>query len=255
MSQDLPHQGAEPRRARQVRAVARDVHSGQHHLAIAALDQATHLGHDLAHRHRARIPPTVRDDAEGATVIAAVLHLDEGAALALDPVDQVRRRFPHRHDVVDDDLFFPAEAERRRGFEMRARRAPGRAVELLGIAEHAVDLDHAGEGLGLGLGGATGDDDARIGPLALEAPNGLARLAHRFARHRAGIDDHGVVEARRSRVLPNRFQLVGIEATAEGDDVEAHSGLATRPSFPSRGAGWAAPAAANTAGSNRPSDS
>ena len=92
--EDLLHQRAELRRARQVRAVAREIDAGEHDLAIAALDQPAHLRHDLAHRHRARIAAAIRDDAEGAAVVAAVLHLHEGARAAFEAVDQVQRRSP-----------------------------------------------------------------------------------------------------------------------------------------------------------------
>jgi len=37
-------------------------------------------------------------------VIAAILHLDEGARLSRKSLDQMRRAVSHRHDVVDDRL-------------------------------------------------------------------------------------------------------------------------------------------------------
>ena len=68
--------------ARQVGAVARDVDAGEHDLGVAGLDQPAHLRHHLAGRHRARRPAAVGDDAEGAAVVAAVLHLHVGARAA-----------------------------------------------------------------------------------------------------------------------------------------------------------------------------
>jgi hypothetical protein len=44
-------------------------------------------------------------------VIAAVLHLHEGACAALERVDEVRRVLAHTHYVGDAHLFGPAEAE------------------------------------------------------------------------------------------------------------------------------------------------
>ena len=78
-----------------------------------------------------------------------------------------------------------------------ARRPPDQVarVELFLIAEHAVDLGHGGESLRLDLRRAAGDDDARAGPLAADAADRLARLAHGLRRHRAGVDHHGIVEA------------------------------------------------------------
>ena len=61
-----------------VGAPAGHVDAGQHHLAIALGGQALDLGHDLAGGGRARIPASIGDDAEGAAVVAAVLHFDIG---------------------------------------------------------------------------------------------------------------------------------------------------------------------------------
>ena len=74
-------------------------------------------------------------------------------------------------------------------------RAPGPGVEFFLVADDAIDFRHGGEMSRLGLRRAAGDDDARVRPLALDAADGLARLPHRFRGHRAGIDDHRVVEA------------------------------------------------------------
>ena len=45
-------------------------------------------------------------------MVAAVLHLDEGAGAAFETFDQVRGGLPDRHDVVDDRLWRIGEAER-----------------------------------------------------------------------------------------------------------------------------------------------
>src|SRR5262249_49169119 len=126
----------------------------------------------------------------------------------------------------------------RRAIEKGARVGPCVGAHLLVVADDAVDLGHAGEGRGLGLRRAAGHHDARIRALALGAADRLARLAHRFRRHRAGVHHHGAVEARALRIAADHLGLVGIEAAAESEDVDAH----------------AAPIA-NSAGSNRPSNS
>ena len=88
MPQDLLCQLPELRRARQIGAVAREIDAGQHDLGMAALDQRADLIDHRAHRHRARIAAAIGDDAEGAAVIAAVLHLHEHARQAgLETVD------------------------------------------------------------------------------------------------------------------------------------------------------------------------
>src|SRR5262249_34588636 len=182
--------------------------------------ETAHLRDHLAHGNRARIPAAERNDAEGAAVIAAVLHLHECPRPPVDAVDEVERRLRHAHDVVDDDLVLGSEVEPLR--QRNARRRPGLAVELLSIAEHAVDFLHGGEGRRLGLGRTAGDDDAGIGPLTPEAADGLARLAHSFGGHRTGIDHDRIVEPGRGRLAADHFRLVGIEPAAEGDDVDVH---------------------------------
>ena len=90
--QDLFGQHAEPRRAGQVGAVAREVHARQHNLGMTARDQRSHLLHHRPHRHRARIAAAEGNDAEGATMVAAILHLHEGPRqAALETVDEMRR--------------------------------------------------------------------------------------------------------------------------------------------------------------------
>ena len=111
MAEDGAHQPAELRAARQVGAPGGDVDAGQHHLGIAVLGQPAHLLDHGAGRHRARIAAAIGDDAEGAAVVAAVLHLDEGAGAAVEPVDQMAGGLLDRHDVVDADTWRLADAE------------------------------------------------------------------------------------------------------------------------------------------------
>ncbi len=164
-----------------------------------------------AHRHRARVAAAIGDDAEGAAVVAAILHLHEGAGVPVygvgRPVDEVRRGLAHRHDVADEDLLLGLNAEvERRMVECLPRRRPARGRQLLLIAEHAVDLGHAGEAGRLGLRGAAGDDDAALRVLALQPADRLARLLHRLAGDGAGVDDDGALQARRRRPSPWRWR-------------------------------------------------
>ena len=77
--------------ARQVLAVGGQVDPGQHDLAVAGVDQAARLLDHLARRHAPARAAAIGNDAERAAVIAAVLHLDEGARAAVEAVDQVAR--------------------------------------------------------------------------------------------------------------------------------------------------------------------
>src|ERR1700751_6269399 len=105
MLQNLLHQCAELGRAREIPTVAGQIDAGENDLAIAARAQPAHLRDRLAHGYRARIAAAIRNDAEGAAVVAAILHLHEGARATLEAVDQVRGRLGRRPDVVDGDLF------------------------------------------------------------------------------------------------------------------------------------------------------
>ncbi len=126
-------------------------------------------------------------------MIAAILDLHGRARVAFDAIDQMQRGFACRHDVVDDDLFFRADAEMP---PSNARRVSAQAdIELLGIADHAIDFRHGRECRGLGLRRAAGDDDARLRILAAQFADRLPRLTHGFRRHRAGVDHHRVRQA------------------------------------------------------------
>src|SRR6202035_5669386 len=80
---------------------------------------------------------------------------------------------------------------------------PGFGGELLGIAEHAIDLRHVAEAFGLDLGGATGDHDPGARPFAPQAADRLARLAGRLRGHRAGVDHDGVCQTGGLRMRPD----------------------------------------------------
>src|SRR6185437_6853284 len=168
-----------PRSAGEIAAITGDVDAGEHDFTVAVAGEAAHLRHDVIHRQRTRIAASVRNDAEGAAVVAAVLHLHEGAHMAFDAVDAVRRHHPRRHDVGDGDFFV---------------RLPVAGVELFLVADDAIHFRHGGESRGFRLCGTAGDDDARGRPLTLDVTDALARLAHRFRRHRTGVHHNRVAQ-------------------------------------------------------------
>ena len=87
-----------------------------------------------------------------------------------------------------------------RGLSARPRPRKVSASHLLRIADDAIDLGHGGETLGLDLGGAARDDQARFGALAPQLADGLGGLSHRLGGDGAGVDDHRVLEPGRRRV-------------------------------------------------------
>src|SRR6185437_91638 len=207
---------------RQIGSVAGDIDAGEHQFAITARNEPPRLRDRLIDRQRARIAAPERNYAERTAMVAAVLHLQEGAGMTLDTVDIMDRVPLLRHYVADRDA--PAVV------------APRMRVEFFGVAEHAIDLGHGRERRRFGLRRAAGNHNARAGPLAPDTADILARLAHRFRRHRAGVHHHCVAEP--GGRAPNRFRLGDVEPAAESDHIDAH----------------AAPAL-NKAGSKRPSNS
>ena len=232
--ENLLHQLAEPRRAGQARAVARDVDAGQHHLAVAALDEAAHLRDDLAHRHRARVPAPERDDAEGAAVVAAVLHLHDRACAAFDTIHEIGGGFLHRHDVVDAALLLGSEHERCCSKNI-ALLGPELRPDLAIIAGHEGNFGHVREGCG---------SVCAAQPVTTICASGRSRLRRRIlcraCRTASAVTAQVLTTMAFSTpalVAAVRItsELVGVEPAAECDDVDAHA------------------TAANSAGSNRPS--
>lgn len=80
-------------------------------------------------------------------MIAAILHLNEGAHMPVNVLDHLRRGRLDAHDVVDAQLFFRRDAK-------IGQRTIGSAFQLFLIAQHRIHLGHFGKGLFLGLGGA-----------------------------------------------------------------------------------------------------
>ena len=200
---------AKRRRARQVGAVGRDIDAGQHDFLIAAGDQRAHLIGDHADRHRAVGAAAERDDAERAAVVAALLHLHEGARAAGELGDQMRRGLARGHDV---------------GHRGPGAGQPAFRLQLVVVAQHPIDVRQRGPGRGVDLRGAAGDDDARVGAVRGRAADRLARLALRLGGHGAGVDDDGVWSASVARrTAAHDLAFIGVQAAAEGEDIDGHS--------------------------------
>ncbi len=123
---------------------------------------------------------------------------------------------------------------------------PGLAPHLLVIADDAIDLGHLGEHPALRLRRAAGDHDARRGPLAFQLADRLPGLRHRLVGDGAAIDDDGIGKARLLGLAADHLGFEGVEATAKGDDIDAH--IRPQTDFTPDQA-----TLANSAGSKRPS--
>ena len=142
-------------------------------------------------------------------MVAAVLDLDEGARMPVHAGDEMARRLAHSGDVGDIRLVFQWVGE-----------IVGAAEQLLGIAEHAVDLGHGGKRRRVDLCRAAGDHDPRIGPLPPGAADRLPCLAHGFRRYSAAIDQHGILETSLAGALAHNLGFEGVQAATECEDVE-----------------------------------
>ncbi len=91
--QDLLHQLAEAGRARQIGTIGGEIDACQHEFREPGLDQPARFVDHRAHRHAARVPAAIGNNAEGAAMIAAILHLQEGAGAAFETVHELCRGF------------------------------------------------------------------------------------------------------------------------------------------------------------------
>ena len=160
-----------------------------------------------------------RDRAEGARVVAPVLHLEEGPrALA----GRVRRAEVRRFvDTRDGHLRLVAPREAVEDLE---------EAELLLCAEHRVDAGDGGDGLGAKLGIAPRHHDERLRVGAAGAADDLTALSLGLFRDGARVDDRHVggraegrhLEVMRLEVAGHRARLRIVELAAEG--VERYAG-------------------------------
>ena len=94
----------------------------------------------------------------------------------------MRRRLAHLHDIADDH-----------GLAACRQRLPDRCRQLVMIADNMIDLGHGIPCFGSDLGGAAGDDDPCLRILAAGPPYRLTGLALGLGRHRAGVENDGVI--------------------------------------------------------------
>ena len=194
--------------------------AGEDDLAVALLAQAARLRHGLLQRQRAHRPAGVGDDAVGAEVDAAVLHLEHGAGAArLSPGGEhlevaAAQRFIHKDAgaAVGSGLLEQVEE-----------------LHPLAGAADEVDAETLGlVGVGLDIAAAGGDDRAGIAPLG--AADHLAGLLVADGGDGAGVDDIGVGRvlkrdermAAARQLLLHGLRLILVDLAAEGIDGNSH---------------------------------
>ena len=205
--QHLAYEFPKRRGSWKIAAIRRYVDAGQNDLGITFFDERSDLRDDLAGSNRSRRATPKGDDAKRATMIAAILNLHISAGARSETVDQMQRRFPHAHDVVDLNA--------RAGFERQSRERF--RLGLFIVSYDVIDFRHLGEALGLDLRRASRHDDPRFGLLATKPANGLRGLPHGFVCYGARVDDDRIVEPCRARVTAHDLGLIRIEPAAERD--------------------------------------
>jgi hypothetical protein len=130
--------------------------------------------------------------------------------------------FAHRHDVADCDLLGSScalAARRPRGLP----HPPGSRRQLLGIAEHAIDLRHAGEAHRARSARRSRSRRCGRSGFSREPADRLAGLAHRLAvTAQVLIDDtHRKAGSLAPRARSPRLSN-DVEPAAEGDELDRH---------------------------------
>ena len=200
----------------------------QRHLAHACPGEPLDFGRDLLHRPRHFDAARIGHDAEGAELVAAFLHGDEGGNAAA--ADRLVRGGSQRVELV---------LQRKFGIDdllaaLRARDQAGQAVKIL-RADDQVDAGAAGDFLAFGLRHTAGNGDQHLAALCrrvllhfADAADLGIDLVHRLLADVAGIQDDEIglggiggfaVAGRRQRVR-HTIGIVDVHLAAEGLDVD-----------------------------------
>ena len=138
---------------------------------------------DFAERKRAAAASHKGDHAEGATVIASVLHLKVGASLLVVRIEDGRgQQFAMRKNIFHHNRCAMISRGGRRGLNQRAKRDEAvsggdlRKAMLVRISDDQRDPFEGGNLFGGALRIASGNNDLRRRIRAMDAPNGGTRI-------------------------------------------------------------------------------
>ena len=105
-----------------------------------------------------------------------------------------------------------------------------REQTFVAVADDARHAFHGGKFRRRDGRGAAGDDDARVGAFAMQAADGLARLARRLRRDGAGVDDDKIFFPGAARLARERLRFDDVEPAAEGDRLDRGAAHVANPS-------------------------
>ena len=150
-------------------------------------------------------------------MVAAILHLHEGACAAFEMLSEMRGSLAHSHDIGDTHAF---------GIGMGITQgAPCVGLRLFLIADDTVDLRHGRKHRWIDLRGAACHNDARFRMLALHAPDRLARLSHCLAGDGTSVDDGEMTMPRFFSRFLHRFGFSDVETATESEEINAHQAV------------------------------
>ena len=209
MCQDPFDQQSQRRLSRQIRAIAGDIHAGQHDFPKALVNQSPYLIDDQTGRHRPAVAPAKGDDAESAAMVATILYFDKGARAVSKRTDHMRRGFGDPHDIGNPDIGTIA---------VQAELEIGRII-FVDIADDSAGFRHGCEHRRIYLCRTAGDDDVFLGIGFLGAADCLPGLPDRFVGHRAAVDDDQIVaiDIVGGQILAQVFAFGDIQPAAHAD--------------------------------------
>lgn len=165
----------------QIVAVTAHMDAGQHRFLVASGGQRLNFSDDLAQVAALAFAAGNGGDAEGAFVVAAILHFDEGAGIA----GRACQKFTH-------DRFLVKQGQVDAGLGVEHWHEVG----FLFVDDDAPRALHFAQFF-RGDGGVTaGEQDFGGVVLAVDATGHAAGVFGRFGRHGAGIDDHFIGNGR-----------------------------------------------------------
>jgi 4-amino-4-deoxy-L-arabinose transferase-like glycosyltransferase len=200
--QDAFDQVPERRRTGQIGAIAGQIDSGQNDLVMSGIDQSRDPFNHRAPWHRPAVATPERNRAEGAAVVAAVLHLDQCAGVAAEtPV-----RFERSREIGARNSFLDCARNGRMWV------GPVPCGQFVQIPDHPRHFRHRRKCIRVDRRRASRHDQFRQRPRASRFPDRGACRAHGLVGHRTAVDDHDVAIA---QLLADIFALCDVEAAPE----------------------------------------
>ena len=205
-----------------VAAPRSDINAGENDLAHSAVNETARARNHALNRNRTIVAARERNRAESTAMVAAVLNLQKGArrrrrremrlkrAVVVNVVNVVNFGAVNVAVAVTVSVTVAARVKTK----TNRKRAPGIRIQLLAVDKHGVNAVHLRPAFGGEGRRAARHHDLRAGIAPPQTAQGLAALALRLGRHRAGVH-HQHRRAETAQVARDHRALPGVEAAAE----------------------------------------